>query len=113
MIAIVWQFDVQSGRNAEFEEFYGANGAWSSMNRRSRSYLGSSFLRDQTVSSRYLMVEYWSEMLIYERHLISHQQKIAELEAQRAALVTSMEPVGVFAALDVPDRTGPTWSQRR
>jgi quinol monooxygenase YgiN len=113
MIAIVWQFDVRSGRNAEFEEFYGANGAWSSMNRHSRSYLGSSFLRDQTVSSRYLMVEYWSEMVIYERHLISQQQKIAELEALRDALVASMEPLGVFTALDVPDRTGPTWSQRR
>jgi quinol monooxygenase YgiN len=113
MIAIVWQFDVRSGRNAEFEEFYGANGAWSSMNRHSRLYLGSSFLRDQTVSSRYLMVEYWSEMVIYERHLISQQPKIAELEALRDALVASMEPLGVFTTLDVPDRTGPTWSQRR
>ena len=62
MIAIVWQFDVRSGCNAEFEEFYGANGAWSSMNRHSRSYLGSSLLRDQTLASRYLMVEYWSEI---------------------------------------------------
>jgi hypothetical protein len=112
MIAIVWQFDVRSGCNAEFEEFYGANGAWSSMNRHSRSYLGSSFLRDQTLASRYLMVEYWSEMLIYERHQISQQQKILELEARRDQLVTKVEPLGVFSALDVPDRTGPTWSQR-
>ncbi len=58
MIAIVWQFDVRPGRNKEFEEFYGANGGWTSMNRRSRSYLGSSFLRDQTGDARYLIVEY-------------------------------------------------------
>ena len=113
MIAIAWQFEVRNGCNAQFEELYGANGAWSAMNRHSRSYLGSSFLRDQTLSSRYLMVEYWSEMLIYERHQISQQQKIAELEARRDELVTNMEPLGVFTALDVPDRTGPTWSQRR
>jgi hypothetical protein len=113
MIAIVWQFNVRSGRNAEFEEFYGANGAWSSMNRHSRSFLGSSFMRDQNISSRYLMVEYWSEMLIYERHVVSQQQKIAELEALRDELIASMEALGVFTALDVPDRTGPTWSQRR
>jgi hypothetical protein len=113
MIAIVWQFHVLSGRNAEFEEFYGANGAWSAMNRHSRSFLGSSFMRDQNVSSRYLMVEYWSEMLIYERHVVSQQQKIAELEALRDELIASMEALGVFTALDVPDRTGPTWSQRR
>jgi quinol monooxygenase YgiN len=113
MIAIVWQFEVRSGHNADFEAFYGVNGAWTLMNRRSRSYLGSSFLRDQTVPARYLMVEYWSEMLIYERHLISHRHKIDELEARRSALVESMEPLGVFTALDVPDRSGPTWSQRR
>ena len=112
MIAIVWQFDVRSGCNAQFEEFYGANGAWSSMNRHSRSFLGSSFLRDQTLPSRYVMVEYWSEMLIYERHLISQQQKISELEARRDELLTRMEALGVFTALDVPDRTGPSWSQR-
>ena len=64
MIAIVWQFEVRPGRNNEFEEFYGANGGWTSMNRRSRSYLGSSFMRDQSVDSRYLMVDagarWWS-----------------------------------------------------
>ena len=113
MIAIVWQFDVQPDRNAEFEEFYGANGAWSLMNRRSRSYLGCSFLRDQSLSSRYLMVEYWSEMIVYERHKISRQREIAELEARRNALVAAIEPLGVFTALDVPERAGPTWSRRR
>ena len=113
MIAIVWQFETQPGRNDEFEEFFGANGAWTAMNRRSRSYLGSSFLVDQNVASRYLMVEYWSEMLVYERHQSDHQHDISTLEARRKELVRSMEPLGVFTALDVPERSGPTWSRRR
>jgi hypothetical protein len=37
---------------------------------------------------------------------------VAEFEAQRTALVESVEPLGIFTALDVPDRFGPTWSQR-
>jgi hypothetical protein len=43
MIAIVWQFDVRPGKNAVFEELYGANGAWTAMNRRGRiaaAYVG-------------------------------------------------------------------------
>ena len=36
-------------------------------NRLSRSYLGCSFLHDQSRSSRYILIEYWSEMLVYER----------------------------------------------
>ena len=58
MIAIVWQFNVKNGREAEFEQLYGADGEWTTMNRLTRSYLGSSFLRDQSQASRYLVIEY-------------------------------------------------------
>ena len=51
MIAIMWQFDVRKGCEAEFEQFYGVAGEWTAMNRHARSYLGTSFLRDQNRSS--------------------------------------------------------------
>ena len=112
MIAVVWQFDVKPGRESEFEQFYGANGEWTAMNRRSRSYIGSSFLRDQGRPLRYLMIEYWSEMLVYEQHQVSKRDEIRKLEAQQKGVVAGVEPLGIFSALDVPDRTGPTWSRR-
>lgn len=112
MIAIVWQIDVKTGKESEFEQFYGADGEWTSMNRHARSYLGSSFLRDQNQASRYLVIEYWSEMLVYEQHKAYRTDAMAVIEEHRAALVAAVEPMGVFTALDVPDRTGPTWSRR-
>jgi quinol monooxygenase YgiN len=113
MIAIAWQFEVKKGHEAEFEELYGADGEWTAMNRQTRSYLGSSFLRDQSDTSRYLVIEYWSEMLVYEQHRASRTSAIASLEQRSAALIDTVEPLGIFTALDVPDRFGPTWSQRR
>jgi quinol monooxygenase YgiN len=112
MIAILWQFEVKHGREAEFEELYGADGEWTAMNRHARSYLGSSFLRDQNDASRYVVIEYWSEMLVYEEHRVFRSEAIAALEERSRALVNSVEPLGVFSALNVPDRFGPTWSQR-
>lgn len=112
MIAIVWQFDVKDGREASFEEFYGADGEWTSMNRHTRSYLGSSFLRDQNRASRYMVIEYWSEMLVDEQHRAYRSDAMAVLEKRRAELVERIEPLGIFTALDVPERTGPTWSRR-
>src|SRR5918995_5008368 len=112
MIAIMWQFDVKDGRETEFEELYGVEGEWGTLNRQTRSYLGSSFLRDQNRSSRYIVIEYWSEMLVYEQHRTYRSDAIASLEQRRTALVESVEPLGVFTALDVPDRWGPAWSQR-
>ena len=112
MIAVVWQFDVKPGREKEFEQFYGVDGEWTAMNRHSRSYLGTSFLRDQNRPTRYVLIEYWSEMLVYEEHKSYRRDQFAALDQRQQSLVASVEPLGLFTALDVPERTGPTWSQR-
>jgi hypothetical protein len=111
MIAIMWQFDVKEGREIEFEQLHGGDGEWAKMNRQTRSYLGSSFLRDQNRSSRYIVIEYWSEMLVHEQYRAYRSDAIASLEQRRTMLVESVEPLGIFTALNVPDRTGPTWSR--
>ena len=51
-------------------------------------------------------------MLVYEQQRVYRSDAIASLEKRSAALVDSIEPLGVFTALNVPDRAGPTWSQR-
>ncbi len=112
MVAVVWQFETVPDRSEEFERFYGANGEWTRLSRRSRSFLGSSFLKDVAAPSRYLLVEYWSEMLVYEKHLADFDDEMRQLEERRQQFLLRAEPLGVFSALDVPDRVGPTWSRR-
>jgi hypothetical protein len=112
VVAVVWQFDIHPGKAVEFERLYGADGDWTKLSRRSRSFLGSSFLKDIAHDDRYLLVEYWSEMVVYERHLAAFQGTVTDLERQRERYVRHIEPLGVFSALDVPDRVGPTWSRR-
>jgi quinol monooxygenase YgiN len=113
MIAILWQFEIKPGKEEQFEAFHGAAGEWSVVNRHSRSYVGTSFLRDQAEPSRYVVIEYWSEMVVYEEHKAYRFDELDRLAARRKELVVSFEPLGVFTALDVPDRTGAAWSRRR
>ena len=112
MIAVVWQYDVKAGCESEFEQFFGADGEWTGLNRHTRSYLGTSFLRDQNRPRRYLLIEYWSEMVVYEQHRSYRAGAITTLDRRRDELVEAVEPMGIFTALNVPDRAGPTWSQR-
>ena len=112
MIAVVWQFQVKAGSQQAFEKFYGADGEWTALGRRSRSFLGSSFLRDQARDTNYLLIEYWSEMVIYERHQRSAANDLRELDARRDELCESVLPLGIYTGLDIPDRFGPTWSRR-
>jgi hypothetical protein len=112
VIALAWQFELSDETRGAFEGFYGADGPWTALSRRSRSYLGSSFLRDQVQPTRYLLVEYWSEMVVYEKHHADFSDDVAALEARRDGLCLSVTPLGVFTALDTPSRSGPTWSRR-
>lgn len=112
MVAVVWQFTIDENTAEEFERFYGADGEWTALSRRSRSFLGSSFLKDLVIPTRYVLVEYWSEMLVYERHLADFGDEVASLEQRRRALSLTVESLGVFSALDVPSRAGETWSRR-
>jgi len=112
VVAVVWQFDTRPDQAEAFERFYGADGEWTRMSRRSRSFLGSSVLKDLGTDQRYLLIESWSEMLVYERQLTDFGSEMKELESERDRFVVRMEPLGVFSALDVPERVGPTWSRR-
>jgi hypothetical protein len=82
------------------------------LSRQSRSFIGSSFLREFTAAPRYLLVDYWSEMVVYERHLKNFETDVERLERRRGDMVLTTLPLGIYNALDVPDRFGPAWSQR-
>lgn len=112
VLAVVWQFDVQPGQEEGFERLHGADGDWTFISRRSRSFLGSSFLKDLTNPGRYLLVEYWSEMFVYEKHLADFSDDVEELKARRSGMLVESIALGLFDALDVPERFGPTWSVR-
>jgi hypothetical protein len=112
VLAVVWQFEVQPGRGDDFERLHGADGDWTKISRRSRSFLGSSFLKELADPRRYLLVEYWSEMFVYEKHLADFSDEVEELKARRADMIVQTVPFGIFDALDVPERFGPTWSVR-
>jgi hypothetical protein len=42
VVAVVWNFEIVPAQGEEFERFYGADGEWTALSRRSRSFLGSS-----------------------------------------------------------------------
>jgi hypothetical protein len=112
VIALVWLFEIRPGQAEEFERFYGADGEWTALSRRSRSFLGSSFLKDLASETRYLLVEYWGEMVVYEKHVSDFQRPIDLLQQERDRFVERVDALGVFNALDTPARVGPTWSRR-
>ena len=57
MVAVVWHFETHPEHGEDIERLYGADGEWTALSRRSRSFLGSSFLKDIAHPHQYLLVE--------------------------------------------------------
>ena len=112
MIALVWQFDVKAGQERGIRGVLRRRRRVDGARPAEPIVSGRSFLRDLAMGHRYLVIEYWSEMVVYEKHHADFQDETERLEKQRDALVEVAQPLGLFNALDVPDRDGPTWSQR-
>ena len=56
MVAVVWNFEIVPDQSEAFETFYGADGDWTKLSRRSRSFLGSSFLKNLAHPEHYVLV---------------------------------------------------------
>ncbi len=51
-------------------------------------------------------------MVVYEKHRTSFVADLKSLEERRDEFCESIVPLGIYSALDIPDRFGPTWSRR-
>lgn len=86
MYRIVWEFEPDAARLAEFERDYGSEGVWNALFRRGGGYLGTELVRSPTDPSRYLTVDRWISRSAYEAFRAAFHEEYAALDARCAAL---------------------------
>jgi heme-degrading monooxygenase HmoA len=82
MYRIVWEFEPDPARVAEFERDYGANGAWASLFRRGAGYLGTELFRSATDPTRYLTVDRWVSRAAYDAFRTAFGAEYTALDAR-------------------------------
>jgi heme-degrading monooxygenase HmoA len=89
MYRIVWEFEPDPGRVAEFEREYGTEGAWAVFFRRGTGYLGTELFRSTTEPARYFTVDRWTSRSAYEAFRAAFGEEYAALDARCEALTRS------------------------
>jgi hypothetical protein len=89
MVVRVWQYDVVPGVEAEFERVYGRDGDWARLFAQSAGYLGTGLFRDVDVPGRYLTVDRFSGLDVWERLLDVHGAEYEALDVRCARLTAS------------------------
>ena len=93
MYRIVWQFDAEPDRVAEFEREYGVEGVWAQLFRAGEGYLGTELFRSMDDPARFVTVDRWSSRAAYDAFRASRAREYATIDAQCARLTRTEQLV--------------------
>jgi heme-degrading monooxygenase HmoA len=93
---LVWEFHVRPGREAEFEERYGAEGDWVRLFRHGEGYGQTVLLRDLATAGRYLVTDAWRDGASYRAFQERYAEAYALLDARCAELTLDERKLGEF-----------------
>jgi heme-degrading monooxygenase HmoA len=86
MYRIVWEFEAEPSRSADFEREYGAEGVWVAFFRHGEGYFGTELFCSTVNSTRYLTVDSWVSRAAFDAFRSAHRQEYEALDARCAAL---------------------------
>ena len=100
MFVILWEFEVKSGYEAEFEREYGPEGVWAKFFGRDPAYHGTRLLRDTAQGRRYRTLDCWESRTEYERFRERNAAEYKKIDAKCEAMTEKETPVGMFETVE-------------
>lgn len=95
----IWEFVARPEARAEFENFYGPDGEWVQLFRRSEAFLHTEFFRDLTRKDHYVTVDSFVSQAGYEDFLREFRQEYEALDRRCDGVRQSEKEIGAFTAL--------------
>ena len=99
MIQIVWEFQVEEDKRAEFERHYASGGSWAELFQRDPAYKGTRLLHDITEPCRYVTIDTWDDEDSYGGFRAMYAQEYNALDQEMEELTTAEKKLGIFQTL--------------
>jgi len=98
---IVWEFQVQQAREAEFVQKYGPEGEWARFFRgtpgnMSPGYIRTELVRDVAIDFRYLTLDYWRSEEEFKHFREQNLAEYERLDKEFEGLTESETRLGAF-----------------
>lgn len=95
----ICEFMAKPEERLEFENFYGPDGEWVQLFRRSKAFLGTEFLQDRNAENRYLTLDYFVSQAGFDAFLRDFHQEYEALDRRCDGVRESEREIGAFVAL--------------
>lgn len=99
MFYIIWEFQVNPNQITEFEEVYGSQGTWAKLFMKSKNYHGTTLIKDNANTNRYLTIDCWSAVSAFDQFVKQFSKEYDELDYLCEQMTLSEKKVGVFEKL--------------
>jgi len=84
---IVWQFETDAARAADFEAAYGSEGLWVKLFRQGDGYLGTELFREVAGAYRYVTIDRWVSRGSYDAFRLRHAAEYTALDEKCGLLL--------------------------
>jgi heme-degrading monooxygenase HmoA len=98
MFVVVWQFEINEEKVADFEAAYGADGAWAGLFRNSPNYLGTELLHDAYIPGSYLTIDRWKSETDFRSFRREHDAEYESLDRSCDSLTCRETRIGAYSA---------------
>ncbi len=99
MFVYIWRFEVEPGRERDFERAYGPRGQWTHLFSTATGFLGSQLLREAPDGRSYLTIDRWISEAARRAFLDQAGAAYRRLDEQCAELTRSETEIGAFEAI--------------
>jgi heme-degrading monooxygenase HmoA len=89
MMVRVWEYDVLEAAAREFEQVYGADGAWAQLFSSSEGFEGTELFASMSTPGRYLTVDRFRDEASWRRFQAEHREAYLALDAESEGLTLS------------------------
>ena len=96
MFLVLWEYEVKSGSEKEFEDVYGPAGGWARLFRTDLHYRETRLLQDSFRSNVYLTLDFWTSRDSYEKFLATHKAEYQAIDALGENLTASERRLGAY-----------------
>jgi hypothetical protein len=97
---VMWEFEVEPGMEARFEEVYGPSGNWAQLFEQDENYLGTELNRAQGPSPRYIILDFWVSEESYANFREQHRVEYEAIDRQCDQLRASERKLADFVRFE-------------
>jgi heme-degrading monooxygenase HmoA len=97
---VIWEFEVQPDKLAEFEQIYDSQGDWVQLFMRGKGFINTELVQNIETNNRYIVLDHWQSRTHYLLFREAFNQEYDAIDVKSRSLIIQEKLLGAFETVD-------------